>query len=236
MFSKFFLLSILLFLNASTIIFENSLTKEPLPSNIRKQCSYNDPSCPHHIRVSLLHQKPKLMFSIYPSDKSFSKGSPTHPRSELSIHQPVISQHITYSITWDVTITHYSNGYQFCFMQVFGEKPDIMLRWEGGQYQLWVDENKEHKYKTVLKGNISQDIGQTSTWRVTFRLSNQENGFVNVERKRSGEGDFEFMGGMKGRTSMKNGEKYYSKVGVYTIGDNIMRTDIYLNNLVISQN
>eukprot|EP01038_Epipyxis_sp_PR26KG_P013538 gene13538-18159_t len=126
-----------------------------------------------------------------------------------------IPQNIAMSIQWDVFIAVYDPSYYFCFAQLYaGTMPGMMIKW---QYR---SRNQEEKYLlfskynntfVALDGNINEDIGRWSTWRIDFLLDNDgtHGGYVKVFRNDV------LLGGLIGPNA-PNQETHYWKQGIYT--------------------
>lgn len=87
----------------------------------------------NHINVT---SNGTLMSCIYPSDKTFKKGSPTDPRSELrSLYE---ADNISPS-RFEVEILKLPNGTNYSVWQVFGDrKPLLMIRHRKGVKEMVV--------------------------------------------------------------------------------------------------
>lgn len=144
-----------------------------------------------------------LRMAIFSGDKSFESSSDTFPRTELSgSRNRAVSDGVAYSVQWDVYISQYQDPYMFCFAQVFGNGPNVMLRWEQGQYQIW-----SGGHKAVLAGSVHEDLNQWVTWRMDFKLE-RDGGYVNVFRRGQS------LGQITGDTA--SGTNSYWKQGIYT--------------------
>lgn len=217
----------------SSVILQEKFTSTDYLSYFNRQCSYTDPGCNNHYATLNFQGTTRLRISIFPEDKTFSKGSPTDPRTELRMKENALKPGVQYTTTWNVNIQNYTPGYYFCFLQLFNANagPGVMLRWENDQYSLWFDDVKTH---IILKGSIQEDIDQTSSWRVTTKLENNNNGYAKVERKRSSESSFSTLGEYKGKTQI-GADDHYVKIGIYTQHTDVKRLDMYVNDLEIVQ-
>lgn len=163
-----------------------------------------------------------LRISIYAGDKSHTKTSPTDPRSEISVLD-ILKDNIDYSISFDQLISEYPSGYQFCWMQVFAANgPNIMLRYRGGRYQLL-----SFAGKLTLLGELSEDIGKWTNWRLNFKLATS-GGYIKVYR------DGKLIGSIEGNTS--GGDHSHLKHGIYSQKMNPPGTmTTYTKNMIITE-
>jgi len=231
-----FLLFILFLSSAwsSSLILQENFTTADYVSYFNRQCSYTDPTCNNHYAILTFQNQTSLRITILPGDQPFQNGSPTDPRTELRMIQDAIKAGVQYTITWNLNVQNYTEGYYFCFFQLFNANashPEIMLRWENEQYSLWFNASNQH---IILKGSMQEDVGQTSTWRVTATLKSN-NGYLKVERKRSSENSFSLLGEYTGQTQSGT-DDHYLKIGIYTQHTDVQRLDMYVNDLEIVQN
>ena len=247
-FSLFIFSHFLLSSYASILIMNEPFQSTTYVHNFNMQCSYDDPGCKEHFALATLSSKeypsneepliedPEngsnfLRVAVHADDLEFQKGSTTEPRSELRSKLDLIKPRTLYTITWNVNIQKYTTGYYFCFAQIFDpvEGPNIMLRWQRDEYELWVDGTK-----TILKGTLDEDLHHTTTWRLTVRLDSS-NGLVKVERKRSSDSVFRVLGEKTGKTIKSGGGEHYVKLGIYTQHVDVEEMDMYVNKLTIIQ-
>ena len=227
---------LILLISLSTISCSQVILNEPFnsnsyQSNFNRQCSYLDSGCSKHYGIEVISGTPMLRISIYNGDKEFSEGSSTDPRTELRSVKNLINSNIAYTITWDVYIKTYNSGYSFCFLQIFNDirqVPDIMLRWENNQYSVWSDQKH-----TVIKGTLSDDLHQKSTWKVEVKMSSGSDGYVKVYRKTSRDSGFVEMGQLSGKNEDYAKDQYYVKMGIYTQHTEVQNMDMYVSNLKI---
>lgn len=141
-----------------------------IPSVFSLQYSYDATNMSKHVSVS----KEGMLLSVYPNDKAHAITSPTLPRTEILVRQPVIYSNQSYTYSIDQKIITMPNEYEYCFMQIIGDKgPNVLLRWSRGQYQL-----------ITRKGNIRTKATPNlywTNWRIEFKLQS----FVKVYRNNS---------------------------------------------------
>jgi len=168
-----------------------------------------------------------LEINIYNGDQTFSKGSPTSPRSELAGMGVLgsIKDNRVYQISFSQLISKYPYSYDFCWMQLFGATgPNILVRLKNGVFELCV----KHVACLRLPGHISQDIGLWVNWRLDFLLATS-GGFISIFRNSVQ------LGVLRGNTS--GGNNSYFKHGIYTQGIHPPSTmTIYTRNLVVTSN
>ena len=199
-------------------------------STVTEQCSYTDKGCSQHYVPSYLDTDglKKLQMLIFSNDLKHSLSSTTLPRTELELNNFNISIGVNYVITWNVKIQQYTSPYNFCFFQTFCSGvttgPNIMLKWDNYQYQLWVLSNTQGNNKTVLNStmvnnNVNSSIIDTynvsTLWRVNLTL-HPTNGFVIVQRQLPSESSFTTLGQMAGQTATTSSDTHYFKFGMYS--------------------
>ena len=227
---------LLCFLSISLVfshIFEEKFDNNNYEKSFSKQCSYDDhPECSEHFGIHESNGSKRLKISVFSTDHSFEKDSPTEPRSELALRALTIEPQVDYIITWNVKISHYVAPFEFCFFQLFANKvspgPNVLIKWKRNEYELWVEQ-----HRTNLKGNLGDDLNNTSIWRISFKMD-MKKGYFKVERKSHSDKAFVLLGSMKGKTSCSNSETHYLKLGIYSQTTDVKDMTMYLSNLTIN--
>ena len=171
---------------------------------------------------------------MHEGDIKFSPATPdAFPRTELNAGEdPTLQPDRPYGMRWNWVVDTYdltaTPGYMFGFLQLFANSPagpNIMLRWELGQYYLYCDACKQ---KVVLPGHIADDIGVWVEWGLDFVLStNASVGYIRVLK------DGLVVGGFEGVTSKSNG--HHVKTGIYTQHNatNVLNTSTCIRDLTL---
>ena len=201
-----------------------------------EQWSWNEPSEElKHFNVGSCGQRTALRVSIFSGDETFSKGSPTFPRSELDyLDKTFFKVDQAYTVTWEGSVQQYQSDYMFAFAQIFdggdnSEGPNIFLRWEQGKYLLWCVECGSGNH-VELEGNMVDDVGKWIQWSLQFKLSKSKDGYIKAYR------DGKLLNTLSGQTTT-SGEGHHLKLGIYTQHvDAVKDTSLCLSNLVIQQN
>jgi len=220
----------------TTIIGENFSSNSFL-NLFSEQCSYDDQGCSNHFKLVDYNGQSYLECKMLSTDLPFKDDSKTKPRTELSFKDKMlIKNDKEYVVTWNILMKEYSNpAYEFSLFQLFSTigGPNVMLRWNNKRYELYII-STGNKFFPV--GELTEDLYQITTWRVSFRISQGNNGYVRIQKKLQTETKFSLVGEKTNiPTAYTKNDQTYLKLGIYTQCEKPFDATMLINNMTLAE-